>query len=211
MSEHTVDLVFDLGAVVFDWCPQQLLARTLPQHASTPEAAAALASSFFGGYGGDWWEFDRGTIDVPELVRRVVARTGLTEREVVQVVEAVPHALLPIAETIALIGELRDRGHRLRYLSNMPAPYADELERRHPFGDWFEGGGLFSSRVRRVKPEPEIFALAVERLGIRPEKALFIDDSPANVEAARACGWRAVCFVGAEPLRDELRIQGLLD
>ncbi|HET9643296.1 MAG TPA: HAD family phosphatase, partial [Burkholderiaceae bacterium] len=197
-----VDFVFDLGAVVFDWRPQELLARTLPLRASTPEAAAALASRFFGGYGGDWWEFDRGTIDVPELVTRLAGHVGLAEREVMQVVDAVPEALLPIPETIALMGELRDRGHRLRYLSNMPAPYADELERRHPFGDWFEGGGLFSSRVRRVKPEPEIFALAAARLGIRPEKALFIDDSPANVEAARACGWQAVCFSGAGSLRE---------
>jgi 2-haloacid dehalogenase len=54
------------------------------------------------------------------------------------------------------------------------------------------------------KPDPRIFEHLVERFGIAPAAALFIDDSPANVDAARALGFSAIRFTDATALRSEL-------
>jgi HAD superfamily hydrolase (TIGR01509 family) len=55
-----------------------------------------------------------------------------------------------------------------------------------------------------AKPDRAIFELTLSRLGIVAEEAVFIDDSPGHVEAARALGLRAIHFRTAEALRSEL-------
>jgi len=99
-------------------------------------------------------------------------------------------------ESIELLDQLRARREggedvRLYYLSNMPVPYARALERRLPFFQWFDGG-VFSGDVKLVKPNSEIYELLAWRHGFDPAQTLFIDDTAANVEAARALGWRAI-------------------
>lgn len=43
-----------------------------------------------------------------------------------------------------------------------------------------------------VKPDPAIFRLTGERLGVEPHEIVLLDDHDGHVEAARACGWHAV-------------------
>lgn len=51
-----------------------------------------------------------------------------------------------------------------------------------------------SCKVGCRKPETEIFSIAAERAGVRPEENLLIDDVPENCMAARQCGWESVLF-----------------
>ncbi|MGH3306860.1 MAG: HAD-IA family hydrolase [Nocardioides sp.] len=51
---------------------------------------------------------------------------------------------------------------------------------------------VYSHEVGLKKPDPAIYALVESRLGVEPEEVVFLDDATANVEAARAAGWRAV-------------------
>lgn len=204
-----MNVVWDFGGVLFQWRPPELLKRALPRHATDDETAARWVREFFQGYGGDWGEFDRGALDVPALVARIAARTGLPAADVRRVVDGVPAELQPIAESVALLARLRAAGHRQFFLSNMPAPYADHLEREHDFVRWFDDG-VFSARVQAVKPEADIFALAARRFGCAPGELLFFDDHGPNVEAARAAGWHAHHFDGAAGAAAALRGHGLL-
>jgi FMN phosphatase YigB (HAD superfamily) len=45
-----------------------------------------------------------------------------------------------------------------------------------------------------AKPDPAIYAIAAERLGLEPAACVFIDDLDRNVEAARAAGMSAVHY-----------------
>jgi epoxide hydrolase-like predicted phosphatase len=49
-----------------------------------------------------------------------------------------------------------------------------------------------SSEVGSRKPEPEIYAITLDRLGVAADEVLYIDDFLANVEGARLAGWNAV-------------------
>ena len=200
-------IVWDFGCVLFTWRPPELVKRELPHRAAEAER---WVREIFQGYEGDWAEFDRGTLEVPALVQRIVARTGLAPAEVQAVVDGVPRELQPIAESVALLRTLRDAGHAQVFLSNMPAPYADHLEAEHDFLRWFDDG-LFSARVQAIKPEPGIFALAAERFGVPPAELLFFDDVRANVLAARAAGWQAELFTDAATAANDLRARGLLE
>lgn len=201
-------LIFDFGGVVFQWNPVRLLARVLPERANTPENAAAWKDRFFQGYTGDWGAFDAGLIDMAETVRRIAARTGLAPAEVQAVMDAVPDALAPNLATVALLRRLRVAGHRLFFLSNMPAPYAAHLSRTHDFLRGFEDG-IYSSEVRLVKPDPALFKLALQRFDIPARQALFIDDHLGNVEAANRFGLPALLFTEAAGLERDLVSRGV--
>ncbi len=202
-------IVFDFAGVLFGWQPPLMLHRLLPHHATDDASARRLERDIFQGYTGDWADFDRGLLEVPELVRRIAARTGLPAQAVRAVVDAVPAELQPIAETVALLRRLHAQGRRLHFLSNMPAPYADHLEREHDFIGCFESG-VFSARVRQIKPEPGIFATAARRFDAEPAQLLFIDDVADNVDAARRAGWQALHFNDAADCEARLRAGGLV-
>lgn len=202
-----MNIVFDFAGVLFRWQPMHLLQRELPHRAPDEASARHWVEAIFQSYGGDWAEFDRGTVSVPDLVQRIAARTGLGEHEVRAVVDAVPAELQPVPETVALLRRLHAAGRRLFYLSNMPEPYAGFLESRHDFLGCFESG-VISARVGWIKPEAEIFALAAARFGVAPASLLFLDDVAGNVQAARAAGWQALHFIEAGDCERQLLERG---
>ena len=199
--------VFDFGRVLFNWQPEALLQQVLPQRVLDEASAAHWVAQVFQSYGGDWGEFDRGTVEPGDLVQRISGRTGLTPAEVQAVVDAVPASLQPIPASVDLLQRLQQPGRPMFYLSNMPAPYADHLEREHAFVRAFSDG-VFSARVKLIKPDPAIFRMASQRFGVAPAELVFLDDHPANVAAARAAGWQALLFSDAAQAEQDLRLNG---
>jgi putative hydrolase of the HAD superfamily len=207
-DEETLRIVFDFAGVVFRWQPLQLVQRHLPRHAADLDAAQTAMAAVFEGFGGDWALFDRGQLEADELVRRIVARSGFDAAGVAALVDAVPHALEPDAETVRLLSRLRAAGARLHFLSNMPLPYAAHLDRAHPEVIGHFTSGLYSAREGLIKPEPALYARAGERFGAPANRLLLIDDMPVNVEAARLHGWQAMHFTEAYSCEHALRAHG---
>lgn len=204
-------VVFDFGAVLFQWRPLALLQQVVPTLAPDEAAARALAAQVFESFtpDSDWARFDLGLVDEATLAMRIGARIGAPAAEVRRIVDAIPAHLQPQADTVALLQRLQVAGHRLYYLSNMPRPYADHLERANPFIASF-ADGIFSGRVGLMKPHDAIFALAVQRFGLDPAQTLFIDDHLGNVQAARRLGWQAVQFVDAAQCTRDVQAAGWL-
>jgi HAD superfamily hydrolase (TIGR01509 family) len=209
MTQRTV--IFDLGGVLLHWQPLTLLQQLLPQHAPDPVGAQALARRLFQGFdpGSDWALFDLGQIEPDALAHRIAQRTGLPLRDVQAVIAAIPPHLATLEGTEALVHALREAGHRLCFLSNMPAPYAAQLLREKPFFGAFDDG-IFSAHVQQIKPDPGIYALAVERFSLGREGVWFVDDVQRNLDAARPHGWQGVRFESAEQVRAQLVEAGLL-
>lgn len=205
-----MNLVFDFGGVLFRWQPHEIVAAVLPELTPSRAAADRLVVDIFQGYGGDWGEFDRGTVATDVLAQRIARRVpAVSVAQARAVIDAVPAALAPIAGTVALLQQLHAHGHALYYLSNMPEPYARHLEATHDFLRLFRRG-VFSARVKMIKPEPAIFAHAAEAFGIAPAHSLFIDDMARNVAAAHAAGWQAFQFADPAQCEAELRRRALL-
>jgi putative hydrolase of the HAD superfamily len=202
-------LVFDLGGVVYRWKPIEFLPRLLPARAPDRAAAQWLAAAFFQSFGGDWSEFDRGMLDADELARRTAERLGYGLDETRHVIDSIPHELQPMPETVALLERLRAAGHDLRFLSNMPHPYAEVLETRDGVLRLF-AGGVFSSRVGLVKPEPALFDHAATMFGGDATTFVLLDDMEKNVVAARTAGWQAIRFDDAGQCEEALAAAGLL-
>lgn len=207
-----MNIVFDFGAVLFSWQPLELVAESFPALASTPAQAGHLAHQVFGH--ADWQAFDRGRANLEEIMDRTVARLGLERVAVAHLMERIGERLVPIADTVTLLRTLQDlraqkresvaEPLKLYFLSNMPAPYARTLERRHDFLANFDGG-IFSGDVQLIKPEPAIYQLLQTRYALEPAKTVFIDDLLTNVQAAQALGWQGIHFQSASQLALELQ------
>jgi epoxide hydrolase-like predicted phosphatase len=95
------------------------------------------------------------------------------------------------------------RGHyKLAILSNAPPDLTRWL------ADW-EMRDLFevvfcSGDEGMIKPDPAAFELTLERLGVEPGEAVFIDDTPEHVEAARKLGIQGIIFTTVAALKDDL-------
>src|SRR5262245_34370407 len=95
----------------------------------------------------------------------------------------------PIPANVDVVRALRPR-YKLAVLSNADGTLRGRLERdglHHLFDDI-----VVSAEVGMAKPEPEVFHLTIERLGLAPRECVFVDDWEQNVEAARAIGLPAV-------------------
>ncbi len=94
---------------------------------------------------------------------------------------------------------------RIGLLSNAYPETRASLARRFPhFYDMFDAT-VFSAEEKMAKPDPQIYRLMLERLGVEAETAVFVDDFIENVEGARAVGMHAIHFRNSQQVRDELK------
>lgn len=206
-----MNLVFDFGAVLFQWKPAELVQQCFGAQVSTPDMAKELAHSVFGH--ADWHAFDRGVLDMDEVIARTSVRLGLDCADLSSLLERIGTHLAPVEATVDLLREIhthrqQHEDYRLYFLSNMPAPYARQLESLHDFLAWFDGG-VFSGDVHWIKPQPEIYQLLQQRYALDPSQTVFIDDLPGNVAAAQAQGWQGIHFQSPSQLRQELMARSI--
>ena len=199
-------LVFDVGGVLVHWQPLDLMRQALPGQAHDLASAKRVAAAVFQTFEttSDWADFDRGRIEPEALAERIAARTGYPLQGLRALIAAIPEHLQPVPASVALLERARAAGHRLALLSNMPLPYADHLEAQHACFGWFDAR-VFSGRVGLVKPERAMFDHARHALDLDLGNALFIDDHPTNIGAAREFGWHAMQFENAAQCEADLR------
>ena len=70
---------------------------------------------------------------------------------------------------------------------------------------------IVSAEEGLIKPDPAIYEVVLRRTGLEPQDLLFVDDSPANIEAAAALGFHVHRFEDPSALRPTLVSHGLLE
>ncbi len=154
---------------------------------------------------------DADQIPVEEVYVRIAKDLGETLPEaVVAQVRKLDYDswAVPNLETLAWAKTLKAQGYKIGILTNMPSD----------FEPWFDAAGkafraladaeLISGHVHLVKPDPAIYRLMEARMGLPPEELFFLDDTPANVEAARQCGWAAHVYTTAAEAQKALDALG---
>jgi len=199
-----VNIVFDLGGVVFEWRPDKII-RHVFQH---PNEQALVKREIFEHR--DWVELDRGTIELEQAIDNGVSRTGLPRKNIERLMNAVPHFLVPMQDTIDLIRSIRDSNNRFFVLSNMHVASINYLEKTQDIWELFDGI-VISSRIKMVKPEPGIYEYLLNEHELDAAETVFIDDMHENVAAASRLGIQAIRFVDAGQCRQELLALGLID
>jgi 2-haloacid dehalogenase len=200
---HIQAVVFDLGGVLVDWNPRHLYRGLFESEAEMERFLAEVTSS-------EWNALQDEGRPFAEAIE-ALAREHPGKRELIEAYFARWPEMLAgeVPGTVDVLAELRSSGVRLLALTNWSSetfPFALE---RYPFLSWFEAI-VVSGDVRMRKPNRDIFEHLLERFGLDASRTFFVDDSEANVEAARSLGFAARRFVDAATLRDDLVALGVL-
>ncbi|MFN3943319.1 MAG: HAD family hydrolase [Allosphingosinicella sp.] len=197
-------VVFDVGNVLYGWDPDAFLVRQI--------ADDAARLRFIDDVGlWDWHDtldggrpFDEAAAELsgkfPEYAHLISAwgeRFGETISD-------------PVPGVHALVERLDARGVPLFAITNFSADFWTPFAAREAafFGRFRDI--VVSGREKLLKPDPAIYYLALDRFGLKPAEALFIDDRLVNVEGARAVGMKAHLFTDAADLQARLEAEGLL-
>ena len=196
-------VVFDVGKVLFEWDLRHLFAKLIDDkdelkyfvtHVVTPE-----------------WHFqhDAGrplAEMVPERIAEFPKYAAFIDAYATRFNETIPG---PVKGSLEIVSELAERRVPLFAITNFGAEFWDMFRPTQPIFDHF-GDIIVSGVEKLLKPDPAIYALALERFGLEPGEAIFIDDNHDNVLSARANGFAAHHFENSEGLRRELTSLNLL-
>ena len=191
-------VVFDLGGVLIDWNPRHLY-RTLfsGDEAAMEDFLATVCTH-------EWNRRQDAGRSFAEGARLLKAQYP-EKAALIDAYGARFDEMLagPIAGSVDILAELRDRGTPLYGLTNWSAETYAPARERFAFLSWFQGI-LVSGEVKITKPDPRIFELVIERFAIDPYNAVYVDDVEANIAAARPFGIHAIHFTTPAALRKEL-------
>ena len=112
-----MNIVFDLGGVIFNWQPDKLIRSVFDD----PKTQQLVRVEIF--EHSDWVELDRGTLDVEQAIERGASRTKLPRAEISKLMSEVPRSLTPIHESIDLLRSIRGTDNKFFILSNMQFPF----------------------------------------------------------------------------------------
>jgi putative hydrolase of the HAD superfamily len=145
-------------------------------------------------------DFDRGEVTGEQYWRRVVEGCGLDPSGV----DLEPLIALDVQSwtqlnqsMVQFVRDVRGRVYRLAMISNMTHNTLVTMRRAFDWLALFDEC-VFSCELGTNKPGPKIYETCVRRLGVRADECLFVDDSAANVQGARAVGMAAIRFEDRE-------------
>lgn len=197
-------LVFDLGGVLIDWNPEYLYNKIIPDEQERRWFLSTICTL-------DWNEQQDAGRSLQEGTEHLVKKFPEHEKAIRAYYGRWKEMLGgPIHETVEIFRELKSQGRlKLYALTNWSAetfPVALEL---YDFLHWFDGR-LVSGEEKVRKPFPEIYRLLIDRFGIDPKHAIYVDDNIRNVLPARDLGFVGIHFRTPQLFKEELKELGVL-
>ncbi|NJR13181.1 MAG: HAD family phosphatase [Phyllobacteriaceae bacterium] len=200
MIDH---IVFDIGKVLIHYDPHLAYQDIMPDRAAREHFFAEVCTH-------DWnLEQDRGRT-WEEAEAEAIARHP-DHADAIRAFRANWHKMVPHAYQgsvdimLGLIAADRD----VTMLTNFASDTFRQAQGLFPFLTEPRGVTV-SGDVKLIKPDVAIYELHHANFSLTPARTLFIDDVPANVDAARKAGWKAVRFIDPETLKRDLEGFGVV-
>ena len=148
--------------------------------------------------------WDGGFISFAELYGRTFADAGVAigaaQLDDLWELDAADWFRTMRTDTLALMRRLKASGKKLGVLSNLsPESYERLFVPRCAEYRALLDAEVISGLELLYKPEEPIYRLMERRMGLPPDRLIFLDDTEANVLAARAFGWRAEVYPPFSP------------
>jgi len=183
-------VVFDLGAVMFDWNPKAIAEN----FTSDIELQKRIQSELY--YHQDWIDFDCALITEKEATKRASERLEIPLKDAKELFKQTKTSLKLIPKTFAVLKKVKEKNLNAYCLSNISPELFNYLFEQHDLFGLFNG--IITSGVEHVgKPGKRIFEILLERNQLKAEECLFIDDSAANTKTATELGIISITFKGS--------------
>jgi 2-haloacid dehalogenase len=196
-------VIFDVGRVLFDWDLRYLFAKLIADRDELEWFVTNVVTP--------QWHFQhdagRPLADMlPELKAEFPDHASLIDAYAARFNETIPG---PMPGSLELVERLDAAGVPLFAITNFGHEFWEGFRPTQPIFDRFQGV-IVSGTEKLMKPDPAIYRLALDRFGIDPTGALFIDDVAANVAGAESVGIAGHLFTGAAMLENDLVRRGYL-
>ncbi len=197
------NVIFDVGRVLFEWDLRHLFGKLIDDPAELEWFVTNVVTP-------EWhFQHDAGRAPEDMVAERKLEypeHAALFEAYLTRFNETIPG---PVPGSLEIVRELSARSVPLFAITNFGHEFWEGFRPTQPIFDLF-GDIIVSGTEKMMKPDPEIYALALRRFGIEPGTGIFIDDNMDNVAGARENGFVAHHFTDAATLRSELIALGLL-
>lgn len=180
-------VVFDIGGVLETTPPMKFDQRWERRLGLSPgEINRRMDDVWLGG--------SLGTLSENDVHRLVGERLGLDAASVTAMMDEMWVEYLGIGNTdlVTYVASLRPRA-RTAILSNSFVGATEREQQRYGFAQLVDVI-IYSHEVGMQKPDPRVYALVCGRLAVQPSEAIFVDDVPICVSAAREFGMHGIRF-----------------
>ncbi|MBB2970051.1 HAD family phosphatase [Mesorhizobium sp. RMAD-H1] len=202
MSQPVKHIVFDIGKVLIHYDPHLAYHDIIPDEEERRWFLTHVCSH-------DWnVEQDRGRTWAEAEALLIEAYPDYADH--IRAFRKGWHKMVPHAyeDSVAILERLVADGHDVTMLTNFASDTLREAQLRYPFLT-IGRGVTVSGDIGLLKPDKAIYEHHARAFDLEPSATLFIDDTAANVEGARAAGWQAVQFTGPDQLKTDLRQAGI--
>ncbi len=196
------NIVFDIGNVLTDFRWKGFLEDRGFDEAMIKRIEKATVDSPY------WHEFDRGEMSYEDIVKGFVSEDPGLEDTLRTTFADIKGMVTPRDYAIPWIKSIKEAGYRVYFLSNFSEKAYYECSDALTFEPYCDGG-IYSYRVKLIKPEPEIYRLLCTTYDLEPGECIFFDDLSRNVRAAVRCGYRSFVFTDPEKANEDMRRLGV--
>lgn len=179
-------IIFDCFGVLYHGSLNHLRDITPPEHINELNDLSRVS--------------DLGYVSRDDYIRAVSNYTGRPEPEIERVINQ-DHirndAMVELARSLRA-------DYKVALLSNVGMHVIDHLFSETELHELFEVT-ILSSDHHIAKPNPEIFALTAQRLGLLPEECVMIDDLEVNITGAKQAGMHGIVSLSTEQTATDLR------
>lgn len=196
-------VLFDVGNVMITWHPENLFRKVITDPAKRAFFLETVVPM-------DWHVRHDAGISFADNRKSVIENFPEFSDDILAFDTRFSEMLgEPVAETMAVIEELEAEGIPQYALTNMPAEKAQMVFDHIPAFSHMRDV-VISGVEKMIKPDPDIYRLALKRMDLTASEVFFTDDSAANIDAADKLGFVTHLFDRPETLRPALVAAGLL-
>ena len=189
--------LFDLGGVFFDWDPHHFYKNVFDDQAERDNFLKNICND-------DWnIQQDAGRL-IKDAEIELVKNFPNYEKEIKLYYKNHRKMFRKIfQQSVDILNDLKEKNFECFVLSNWSWETFEGMEKEYPFLRKFDGF-IISGKEKLVKPNQEIYKLAISRFNLIPNETVFIDDRKENIEAAKMLNFLTIHLTNPEIINQEI-------
>lgn len=191
------NVIFDLGEVLIKWNPRNLYLKVFDDEREMEYFLNHICSP-------EWnSRSDAGEL-FEDVCAELIKKYPAYEKQITMYYPRWEEMLGgAVPGSVQILRELKVKKIPVFALTNWSAQTFPLARKLFPFLNEFNGV-VVSGEEKLIKPDPRIYRVLLERYNLKAEQCVFIDDNPANAQAARELGFVTIRFTSPENLRLQL-------
>lgn len=190
-------VILDFGKVLIDFTPMEFLNDIGISDEKIESVYRAVVGNEI------WEEYDRGIMTEAETLNKFIKQTPYLETEIRQAFCNLKGIVKKYDYTDRWIKDLKTRGYRVLYLSNLSEKLFRECNEEFDYMQNMDGG-IISFKEKMKKPDREIYVRLINKYGLNPSKCIFIDDRQENLVEAQNLGINTILFKNYEDVCNKI-------